>query len=831
MIFAAFSRKKGRLGSGIRPAQDGALQPAPQPRLQWLLLALVFAAMVATVTRVPESDVTGLEQDIDAQPIARETIKAGHFSFQSEDLRATEEARQDAAAAVPDIYIVDYDNGIQPALAMLEQRSDAIAAAAGQLDQAIRSRLATSNENQDARALVDAAVKMVAAELKGQAAFREAIDAQTLCQWLTPLESTVPEREFAPLAEGAEPGAEPRPVSGLKEAEAGPLRLAYADHLTALARDGLEFVLTKGIAAPEPTKAEKTVQIIRDRPVGALAFREESPLADIPTPDQGAKLLKMRMQDSARQLARNRPELADVWGQLAEAAWAMAKPDITETLFFDKVVTERERAKAREAVAPVMKQIQAYQTIQEDGKPWTDQSRQDVRAYLNELQKDRGKGIFSRLAAHAILVALVLGCLVRSVPLLSDAAGHTYRNQTLCLVVLCGTLVIGRVVCYFDSTGLSVPLTAGTILLAILINARLAALTGILAAALLSVQFGYEWSLLVVASAMSFAGTLSIFRVRKRGDMTSAAIKATAAGLLAMLAITLATETLQTEVALRRLALIALNGSICLFLVPGLLSPLEQLSGIVTDITLLEHSDLNNEVLSQMGIEMPATYAHSLMLGQLAEAAADAVGGNGLLARVCAYYHDIGKLRRPEYFSENQNGVNIHDGLSPRLSARAIASHVTEGAEIAREYHLPKPIVDGILEHHGTSLISFFYHQALEQHKHGHPEEADFRYPGPKPQSRETAIIMVCDAVESGVRSMKNPNEERVREFVDKIIAARSADRQFDECPLTLKDLDVIAEVVSKRIVSTLHTRITYPEKEPKRKPATVIAMPGGRQR
>jgi putative nucleotidyltransferase with HDIG domain len=272
-----------------------------------------------------------------------------------------------------------------------------------------------------------------------------------------------------------------------------------------------------------------------------------------------------------------------------------------------------------------------------------------------------------------------------------------------------------------------------------------------------------------------------------------------------------------------------LNGMLCLFIVPGLLSPLEKIFGITTDIQLLEYSDLNNEVLSMLAIEIPATYAHSLMLGQLAEAASDAIGANGLLARVCAYYHDIGKMRRPEYFSENQAGYNIHDELSPRLSARAISAHVTYGVEMARDYHLPKPIIDGIKEHHGTTLIGYFYQQAVKAQKHGDVREEDFRYPGPKPQSRETAILMICDAVESGVRSIKNPNEERVREFVDKIIAARNADRQFDECNLTLKELDTIAEVITRRMWSSLHTRVAYPDvkKDKQESEANIIPIAG----
>jgi putative nucleotidyltransferase with HDIG domain len=415
------------------------------------------------------------------------------------------------------------------------------------------------------------------------------------------------------------------------------------------------------------------------------------------------------------------------------------------------------------------------------------------------------------LVAAAILAGLTLAGLVKALTILKSKKEKSRAPMYVALVIMCATLILGRIVSYFGDLGYLVPLTASAILLAILTNARVAAIMAFLTAALLSAQFGYDWQLFVVSGAMALSGALSVHVVRRRNEMTRAAVAATIVGLLATAAVSLSTDSLAGG-SIHRLVLIALNGLACVFIVPGLLPPLERLFGITTDIQLLEYSDLNNEVLSRMAIEVPATYAHSLMLGQLAEAAADAIGANGLLARVSAYYHDIGKLRRPEYFSENQTNGNVHDTLTPRLSARAIAAHVLQGAEMAREAHLPKPIIDGIVEHHGTSLISFFYQQAVAQCKHGDVREEDFRYPGPKPQSRETAILMICDAVESGVRSIKNPNEDRVREFVDKIVAARAADRQFDESDLTLKDLDVIADVVTKRILTSLHTRIAYPE-------------------
>jgi hypothetical protein len=427
------------------------------------------------------------------------------------------------------------------------------------------------------------------------------------------------------------------------------------------------------------------------------------------------------------------------------------------------------------------------------------------------------------------MVSMIVAYLLRVAYLLTPKPEEVRRNVYLALLLIGCALAAGRVVSYFEPTGFVLPTAAAGVLMAILVNTRLAVMVGLMAATLVSAQFGYGWRLLFVIAAMSIAGIFGMYRVRRRGDITRAALKATVVGLVAMLAVTLATDSLTSELALRRLLLVLLNGAICMFLIPGVLSPLERLFKITTDIQLLEYSDLNNEVLGRMAIEMPATFAHSLMLGQLAEAAAESVGANGLLARVCAYYHDIGKMRRPEYFSENQTGRNIHDELPPRLSARAIASHVTCGVDLAREYHLPKPIVDGIREHHGTNLISFFYQQALERKKHDDVRIEDFRYPGPKPQSRETAILMICDAVESGVRSIKNPNEDRVRDFIDKIMTSRSADRQFDECDLTLKDLDTIKDAITRRMVTALHTRISYPDrKSPGQPTPNVVPISGG---
>jgi putative nucleotidyltransferase with HDIG domain len=610
-----------------------------------------------------------------------------------------------------------------------------------------------------------------------------------------------------------------------------PIQFADAAWLTKLGRNALAEVLNYGILDSEGRLAEghasgaSQITILRDRPAKGLKASQRLTLSEVPRMDDARERLRSRVLEMAKAHAEENPGQAIDWARLGNAAYELAKLNLSETMAFDGVATEAAREAARCAAAPVMKTIQRFEVIQRGGEPWTEQARSDVKMYWAKKRAEQGTagGAPAAVVSHMIFVGLVLTALVRSVRVTSLEPYKPGFHLNLALLILCGTLVVGRVVSYFDPSGFTVPVAAGTILLAILTQVRVAVITSFAAAVLLSVQYGYNWRLLVVSLAMAMAGALSILKVRRRSDMTTASVRSAAVGIAAMAAVLLAAGSAFSEAGLRHLLLIGLNGAACLFIVPGMLSPLERLFGITTDIQLLEYSDLNNEILSRMAIEVPATYTHSLMVGQLAEVAADAIGANGLLARVCAYYHDIGKLRRPEYFSENQIGYNIHDSLSPRLSARAIASHALEGVEIARAHHLPTPIVDGILEHHGTCLVSFFHQQAAAQDRHGDVREEDFRYPGPKPQSRETAILMICDVVESGVRSIKHPNEERVREFVDKIILARGADRQFDESGLTLKELDAIKEAVTRRMLTALHTRIAYPEQ-----PRNVIPISGG---
>ena len=248
--------------------------------------------------------------------------------------------------------------------------------------------------------------------------------------------------------------------------------------------------------------------------------------------------------------------------------------------------------------------------------------------------------------------------------------------------------------------------------------------------------------------------------------------------------------------------------ALALFLLPIV----EPLVGACSDLTLLELSDLNHPLLKKMALESQGTFHHSQVVGQLAERAAQAIGANSLLTRVGALFHDIGKMTKPEYYVENQGGgPNKHDELSPSMSALVVAAHVKDGVDLARKWRLPERVVDFIPEHHGTHVMKFFYHKALESAGHETVKVDDFRYPGPKPRSRETAILMLADAVEAATRSLAKPTPGRIREICKQVIDERMVSGELDDCGLTLRDLATIRDAFLPLLAGIHHQRIAYP--------------------
>ena len=265
-----------------------------------------------------------------------------------------------------------------------------------------------------------------------------------------------------------------------------------------------------------------------------------------------------------------------------------------------------------------------------------------------------------------------------------------------------------------------------------------------------------------------------------------------------------------------RCLVIFLNGIISSIIVLGVLPVFEYLFNTTTNISLLELADFHQPLLERMIEVAPGTYHHSLIVGNLSESACQAIGANALLARIGAYYHDIGKLQKPNYFSENQNRqVDIHSNLEPTMSKLVIMNHVKDGVEIARRYRLNPSLIDFIQQHHGNSLVYYFYRRAMENTEVDQDiKEEGFRYPGPKPNTKETAVVLLADSVEAAGRTLKDISPEKIEELVHKVINNKFIDGQLDECELTLKDLEKISAVFIRLLCGIYHNRTNYPEEK-----------------
>ncbi|MGE5542157.1 MAG: HD family phosphohydrolase, partial [Bacillota bacterium] len=393
-------------------------------------------------------------------------------------------------------------------------------------------------------------------------------------------------------------------------------------------------------------------------------------------------------------------------------------------------------------------------------------------------------------------------------------------------LILSGTIAVSRFL-----SGISeylAPVPAGTMLLATLLDPGTAILGGVCMSVATGVAAGNNAPFMVVSILSSIAAVYGISRVGHRADLVRAGVLV---GLVCGLGIVSMALIMGSpfNTASRDVFYGALNGSvISSFLALGALPFFEAIFNIMTPVKLLDLSNPNHPLLGRLLKETPGTYHHSIMVANLAEAAAEAVGANSLLARVGGYYHDIGKIRRPYFFIENQLGVaeNPHDRVAPGLSTLIVTSHVKDGAELGREYRLPERIIDFIKEHHGTTLVSYFYSRAAEDEKSGcQVVEEDFRYEGPRPSSKETAIVMLADAVEAAVRSLVKPSPGRIETIIRRIVKDRLYDHQLDKCDLTVRDLDTISDTFMKVLSGMFHPRIGYPHTGG---PAANAGAPGG---
>ena len=470
---------------------------------------------------------------------------------------------------------------------------------------------------------------------------------------------------------------------------------------------------------------------------------------------------------------------------------AMAAVSTTkgEVLEGERIVTARERVGAEE-----IERLRAYQQALA------------ARGQLSGgLQTVRAAGLF----IFNLLVLALFGTLLYFYrrPVYRDA-----RQVTLLFVLIASLLVTAAVIARYDATTALIPIAFPALVVATLWDGRLALNLALILAVLLAGQtpfLGIEaLATLVTGGAVA---SLSVRVVRRRAQAW--VFIALIAGAYLLVSVMLG---LLMTWPVRDVAIFAgwglLNAVASAFAAMGFLPVFESYTRITTDQTLLELADANRPLLRRLSMEAPGTYAHSINVANLSEAAAGAIGANALLTRVGVYYHDVGKIAKPHYFIENQpGGRNPHDRLKPSQSAQVVRNHVVEGLKLAEAEKLPDCVKAFIVEHHGTQSISFFYDQACDADPESPPNRKDFEYPGPRPQSQETAIVMLADSVESAARVLPDPTHENIRQLVDRIVQAKIDAGQLDETPLTLAELSLIKEQFVNVLAGMYHQRIDYP--------------------
>ncbi|GGG56307.1 HD family phosphohydrolase [Paenibacillus radicis (ex Gao et al. 2016)] len=371
--------------------------------------------------------------------------------------------------------------------------------------------------------------------------------------------------------------------------------------------------------------------------------------------------------------------------------------------------------------------------------------------------------------------------------------------------------------------GYLAPAALGTMLIALLLDMHLALISSIVFSLIGSIVLNtqqnqiFDFNFGFVFIVVSIAAIFSIHRASQRSTILKAGIMVSLFGSISVLALMFLSEQLDQGPLVYSLAFAFASGLLTAILVIGLMPFFEITFGILSALKLVELSNPNHPLLRKLLTETPGTYHHSVMVGNLSEAAAESIGADGLLCRVGSFYHDIGKTKRPNYFIENQTNIeNPHDTIDPKLSKSIIVAHARDGVDMLKAHNIPKPIRDIAEQHHGTTSLKFFYFKAMKQAEEQGVEvnftEDDFRYPGPKAQSKEAAVVGLADCVEAAVRSLRNPTVEQVEAMIQKIIKSRVDDNQYNECDLTMKELDKIAHSLKESVIGIFHSRIEYPE-------------------
>lgn len=482
------------------------------------------------------------------------------------------------------------------------------------------------------------------------------------------------------------------------------------------------------------------------------------------------------------------------------------------TIRLNRSATTVARAQAERAVDPVKARVRAGQEIVGANKLVGPEEVELLEAYRAELaQRDGGFAWDVRLGSLLFNV-LFLTLLALVLRYFRPAVYESIRSLTLIWILVLAVAGAAALIAETDAPPELIPIAFAALVLATLYDSVLAILASFVLVALVAIRPSLlGLGVLVSASLGGAAAALSGRVVRRRAAMWAFAAVIAAAYLLAAVSVGLM-RSLGLGWVAESAFWGALNGVGSTLLAAGILPIAESFTRITTDQSLLELADLNRPLLRRLSLEAPGTYAHSINVANLAEAAAREIEANSLLVRVGAYYHDIGKVKKPQYFVENQPpGANPHDKLKPTMSANIVREHVAEGLQLADEARLPGAVKSFITEHHGTQRISFFWEKAQKLEPDAELDMKQFTYPGPKPQSKETAIVLLADSVESAARVLQDPTPERITELVDRILGFKMAEGQLEDAPLTLREISSIKEQFVKVLSGMYHHRLDYP--------------------
>lgn len=536
-------------------------------------------------------------------------------------------------------------------------------------------------------------------------------------------------------------------------------------------------------------------------------------------------------QEKILQNVLGSPELAKISVELAAN---LIRPNIT----FNKRETELRKDLARKSVKPFYFKVKKGEMIVREGERITEQH---ILKLFQQQKFLKSKKMLGRIPAIAAIIGFLMAA-VYLVGLMSDGKSVfskkdlVFNGSTLMIVflmVLAAHFMADETARSFPSLTsralfFAIPATCGAMLISVFQGLSLAASFSLIASVLTSFALGGSLELFVYFFVGSLVAAHGVRHCHERGIFIKTALKVGGVNVILALAIQALQGSVYSLEAVTAMSAAFIGGMLAGVVASGILPLVEMAFSYTSDIKLLELAGLDQPLLRQLMVQAPGTYHHSVIVSNMVEASAQAVHANPLLAKVAAYYHDIGKMKKPLYFVENQiDRENKHSRLAPSMSSLILISHVKDGVDLAKKQKLGKEIVDIIQQHHGTSLITYFFERAREQKgKKGSKsrliKEEDFRYPGPKPQTKEAGLVMLADVVEAASRTVAEPTAARIQGMVQKIINKVFSDGQLDECELTLKDLHEIAKSFNKTLGGILHQRVDYPE------PVTKIA--GGKK-